>query len=154
VRRLLDDGTTVVLTTHYLEEAERLADRLAIMHAGRIVRAGTVADIVAGEPARISYRTTDAALRDPQRLAGLPALAAPPRSDATGVDLTSTDLQATLTALLVRAAESAAVLTDLDASPASLERAFLAVAEGEALTTDDTPPATPRTGRPRSADAA
>ena len=38
VRGLLDDGTTVVLTTHYLEEAERLADRLAIMHGGRIVQ--------------------------------------------------------------------------------------------------------------------
>ncbi len=128
VRRLLDDGTTVVLTTHYLEEAERLADRLAIMDAGRIVRTGTVADIVAGEPARIRYRTTDAGLRDAARLAGLPALAGAPRSDATGVELASTDLQATLTRLLAQAAEAGAVLADLEANPASLERAFLAVA--------------------------
>ncbi len=154
VRRLLDDGTTVVLTTHYLEEAERLADRLAIMHAGRIVRTGTVADIVAGEPARIRYRTTDTALRDPQRLSDLPQLAAPPRADATGVELTSRDLQATLTRLLVRAAESGAVLTDLDASPASLERAFLAVAEGESRTQDDDPAPAPRGGRRGSAAAA
>jgi ABC-2 type transport system ATP-binding protein len=130
VRRLLDDGTTVVLTTHYLEEAEELADRLAIMDAGRIVRTGTVADIVAGEPARIRYRTAAPHLRDPVRLAALPALAGPPRSDATGVELTSTDLQVTLTRLLVHADEAGAVLTDLDASPASLERAFLAVAAG------------------------
>ncbi|GAA2729025.1 ABC transporter ATP-binding protein [Cellulomonas aerilata] len=132
VRRLLDEGTTIVLTTHYLEEAERLADRLAIMHAGRVVRTGTVADIVAGEPARIRFRTTAPDLRDAARLAALPALAAPPRSDATGVELTSTDLQATLTRLLVQADGAGAVLTDLDASPASLERAFLAVAAGGA----------------------
>ncbi len=41
VRRLTDDGTTVVLTTHYLEEAEELADRLIVMAGGRIVADGT-----------------------------------------------------------------------------------------------------------------
>src|SRR5699024_4548895 len=46
VRNLLEAGTTIVLTTHYLEEAEELADRLAIMHAGEIVRSGTVEQIV------------------------------------------------------------------------------------------------------------
>ena len=40
-------GTTVLLTTHYLEEAERLADRLAIMHEGRIHTYGTVEEVVA-----------------------------------------------------------------------------------------------------------
>ena len=41
VRRLTDEGTTVVLTTHYLEEAEELADRLIVMANGQIVAAGT-----------------------------------------------------------------------------------------------------------------
>lgn len=41
VRRLTDEGTTVVLTTHYLEEAEELADRLIVMAHGQIVAAGT-----------------------------------------------------------------------------------------------------------------
>ena len=45
IRELLGAGTTVVLTTHYLEEAEELADRLAIMHQGRIVRTGTPAEV-------------------------------------------------------------------------------------------------------------
>src|SRR4051812_3900237 len=40
VRRLRADGTTVLLTTHYLEEAESLADRLAILHEGRIAAEG------------------------------------------------------------------------------------------------------------------
>ncbi|MUM78092.1 ATP-binding cassette domain-containing protein [Pseudodesulfovibrio sp. F-1] len=40
------DGTTVFLTTHYIEEAERLCDRIAFIVAGRIVRVDTVADLV------------------------------------------------------------------------------------------------------------
>ncbi len=55
IRELLAGGTTVLLTTHYLEEAEELADRLAIMHGGRIVTAGTVAQVVAAHPARITF---------------------------------------------------------------------------------------------------
>ncbi|MGC5012738.1 ABC transporter ATP-binding protein [Streptosporangium sp. DT93] len=49
-------GTTVLLTTHYLEEAERLADRLAIMHEGRIHLQGTVEEVVAGSGDRVSFR--------------------------------------------------------------------------------------------------
>src|SRR5690606_35862807 len=59
VRDLLRDGTTVLLTTHYLDEAEELADRLAIMHRGRIVRTGTVADIVATQPSTITFDRPD-----------------------------------------------------------------------------------------------
>jgi len=60
VRDLIAAGTTVVLTTHYLEEAEALADRIAIMHAGRVVREGTLEDIVGSSPARISFRAPHA----------------------------------------------------------------------------------------------
>ncbi|MFF3443474.1 ABC transporter ATP-binding protein [Streptosporangium sp. NPDC002721] len=49
-------GTTVLLTTHYLEEAERLANRLAIMHEGRIHLQGDVEEVVAGSGDRISFR--------------------------------------------------------------------------------------------------
>src|SRR5688572_11958876 len=55
VRGLLTEGVTVLLTTHYLEEAEELADRLAIMHRGAIVTTGTVAQVVAAYPARITF---------------------------------------------------------------------------------------------------
>jgi ABC-2 type transport system ATP-binding protein len=43
--RLREEGTAVLLTTHYLEEAERLADEVLILHHGRIVADGTVAEL-------------------------------------------------------------------------------------------------------------
>jgi ABC-type multidrug transport system ATPase subunit len=45
VRRLLADGCSVVLTTHYLEEAEALATRVAVLAKGRVVACGSVADM-------------------------------------------------------------------------------------------------------------
>ncbi|MFC4555321.1 ABC transporter ATP-binding protein [Georgenia faecalis] len=126
VRGLLDDGVTVMLTTHYLEEAEALADRLAIMHAGRVAREGTVAEIVAAETATIAFADGAGVAR--LDLSALPALAAAPSVERHTWTLTSTDLQATLTALLTEAARTGAALADLDARSASLEQAFLAVA--------------------------
>jgi ABC-type multidrug transport system ATPase subunit/peptidoglycan/LPS O-acetylase OafA/YrhL len=45
VRRLLADGCSVVLTTHYLEEAEALANRITVVTRGRVIASGTVADM-------------------------------------------------------------------------------------------------------------
>ena len=45
VRSLAGNGTTVLLTTQYLEEAEQLADRIAILHEGRIIQQGTLAEL-------------------------------------------------------------------------------------------------------------
>lgn len=45
IRQLAADGTTILLTTHYLEEAEALAGRIAVMRAGRIVAAGAPAEL-------------------------------------------------------------------------------------------------------------
>jgi ABC-2 type transport system ATP-binding protein len=41
VRELVDEGVTVLLTTHYLEEADRLADRVAVLDRGRVIAEGT-----------------------------------------------------------------------------------------------------------------
>jgi ABC-2 type transport system ATP-binding protein len=56
VRELAGQGTTVLLTTQYLEEAEQLADRIAILHEGRIIVDGTLAELKALLPAaRVEY---------------------------------------------------------------------------------------------------
>jgi ABC-2 type transport system ATP-binding protein len=45
VKTLAGGGTTVLLTTQYLDEAEQLADRIAILHHGRIIVEGTLAEL-------------------------------------------------------------------------------------------------------------
>ena len=57
VRRINERGTTVFLTTQYLEEADALCDRLAIIDDGRIVREGTPA-AAQGRPARAPAAST------------------------------------------------------------------------------------------------
>ncbi|SFB59846.1 ABC-2 type transport system ATP-binding protein [Cohnella sp. OV330] len=56
VKELADGGTTVFLTTQYLEEAEQLADRIAILHEGRIIAGGTLAELKKRFPqAKVEY---------------------------------------------------------------------------------------------------
>jgi len=56
VRELAAGGTTVLLTTQYLDEAEELADRIAILHQGRIIVEGTLTELKALlPPARVEY---------------------------------------------------------------------------------------------------
>jgi ABC-2 type transport system ATP-binding protein len=65
VRELAQGGTTVLLTTQYLEEAEQLADRIAILHRGRIIVDGTLADLKKLlPPARIEYVEKQPSLED------------------------------------------------------------------------------------------
>ncbi|GGU03926.1 ATP-binding cassette domain-containing protein [Streptomyces lateritius] len=60
VRDLSEGGTTVFLTTQYLEEADRLADRVAVMDAGRILAEGTAQDL----KSRVAGHRLDLVLRD------------------------------------------------------------------------------------------
>jgi len=57
IRSLRSLGKTILLTTHYIEEAQQLADRVAVLRLGEIVAAGTPSELTAAAPAsRISYR--------------------------------------------------------------------------------------------------
>jgi ABC-2 type transport system ATP-binding protein len=65
VRELAHGGTTVLLTTQYLDEAEHLADRIAILHDGRILVNGTLAELKAlMPPAQVEYVEKQPSLED------------------------------------------------------------------------------------------
>ncbi|GED09563.1 ABC transporter ATP-binding protein [Cellulosimicrobium cellulans] len=65
VRRLAEGGTTVLLTTQYLDEAEQLADRIAILHRGTIIQNGTLAELKALlPPAQVEYVEKQPSLED------------------------------------------------------------------------------------------
>ncbi|MEU6100169.1 ABC transporter ATP-binding protein [Streptomyces flaveolus] len=128
VRSLRDGGTTVLLTTHYLEEAEDLADRLAILHEGRIAATGTPAEVTATQPARISFE-----LPDGYFVGDLPPLGelgvSDHQVDGRVVRLRTRELQRAATALLVWAERAGVELRGLDVRSASLEEAFLRIAK-------------------------
>jgi len=65
VKELAGQGTTVLLTTQYLEEAEQLADRIAILHEGRIIANGTLAELKQLlPPAKVEYVQKQPTLED------------------------------------------------------------------------------------------
>jgi ABC-2 type transport system ATP-binding protein len=122
VRELQREGATVLLTTHYLEEAEVLADRVAIMKSGQLVAVDTPDRVARALPARITFRR-------PQDAPPLPSLGdAPVEVDGNRVTYKSQDLQRDLTHLLGWANGNAVALAELSARPASLEDAFMDIA--------------------------
>src|SRR4029077_3012896 len=65
VEELAKNGTTVLLTTQYLDEAEQLADRIAILHQGRIIVSGTLAELKQLlPPAQVEYIEKQPSLED------------------------------------------------------------------------------------------
>ncbi|MFH9401552.1 ABC transporter ATP-binding protein [Streptomyces sp. NPDC017638] len=131
VRALRDQGTTVLLTTHYLEEAEELADRLAILHEGRIAASGTPAEVTAGRPSRMSFELPPGYL--PGDLPPLAALGVCDHEyDGRTVRLRTRELQQTATAVLAWAERAGVELRALDVRSASLEEAFLGIARERA----------------------
>ncbi|MEU4162107.1 ABC transporter ATP-binding protein [Actinoplanes sp. NPDC026670] len=65
VKQLAADGTTILLTTQYLDEAEQLADRIAILHEGTIIQNGTLAELKKLLPAaKVEYVEKQPTLED------------------------------------------------------------------------------------------
>lgn len=122
VQRLNRAGKTVLLTTHYLEEAERLCQRVAILHRGRIVRLGPPEDLV-----RESVPTWVAIQTDPpltQVPAEVPATLSP-RLDAGDLYLRGTLHDPQVIRALTALARQGAGVRSLEQQTARLEDAFV-----------------------------
>ena len=118
IRNLRELGKTVLLTTHYLDEAQALADRVAIMVRGEIVAEDTPAGLVAADAeAVIRFRAPEGA--------ALPDELALREADEGLVERRTTDLTRDLHALTSWALAEGVVLEDLTVSRLSLEDVFL-----------------------------
>ncbi|GGO00624.1 multidrug ABC transporter ATP-binding protein [Microbispora rosea subsp. aerata] len=133
IRDLVKEGTTVLLTTHYLEEAEQLASRLAIMHKGEIQVEGTLEEVIARHGDRISFRLpAEIPLDDLPRIEGHSAdIALAGGTPVVTYTITGGD-QATrahtaLVPLLAWAGERGVALERLAVRTASLEDVFHSV---------------------------
>lgn len=127
VRDVRAAGTTVVLTTHYMEEAEVLCDRVAIMDRGRVIASDTPAALIRtlGSQATIQAHAVSGML-PAEALTSLPAVTASSGQNGA-IELTTTDVQQTLVGLLALAERERVTLTDLSARRSTLEDLFLSL---------------------------
>ncbi len=129
ILQLKRDGHTVLLSTHYLEEAEALCDRIAIIDRGAIVAEGTPRALIAAASGRQSVRLVSAPPLDPERLARVPGVEELEWEGATARFKTDR-APATLAALTALLTETGAEIVDLQVRKSSLEDVFLALTRG------------------------
>lgn len=126
IRDIQREGKTVVATTHYMEEAEALCDRVAIMERGQIMALDTPKALVRGLSFDSTVECSFAASADVATLAGLPAVHEVKQEEGA-FSLFTKDVSATLAALMeVRDAEGDRV-RDLHLSTATLEDVFISL---------------------------
>jgi ABC-2 type transport system ATP-binding protein len=128
VRSLNAAGTTVVLTTHYIEEADQLADRVIVLSGGRIAADTTPADLrSSGGVTTIRFRLPDGT-RDGELPPSLARHLDPERKTLL---IRSQDVTSDLGELTSWAAARRLDLTGIEVGPPTLEEAYLAIAGQE-----------------------
>ena len=118
VRKLNRDGHTIVLTTHYLEEAETLCNRIAMLKGGRIVALDTTRNLLA----RFATHSLRVRLAAPERAAALGGVA-----EEGGWLQFGFDAYADVEQLLARLRESGAGVEEIQLGEPDLERVFVEV---------------------------
>ena len=127
INTLAEAGSTVILTTHYLEEAERLADRVVVVAAGRVVANATPAEI----RARAARTVVGFRLPAGITLADLPPGLSAARTDGGRIELTTADAHDTVGALVDWSRRGGWRLDDLTIGQPSFEDAYLTLTEGD-----------------------
>ncbi len=128
VAQLNKQGSTVLLTTHYLEEAEALCGRIAMLKAGKVVALDRTANLLAAASGSVLRFKTDDVLP--------PHLAEHARITGRMVQIRTKDAQA-VEAMLAKLREASVRIEDLEIGRADLEEVFLSIMQA---------PSSPRTG--------
>lgn len=123
IRRLVARGKTVLLTTHYLEEADALADRVVVVNRGEIIAQGTPTEIKAKTSGR---RIRCASTLDMETVGALPGVLEI-RRDRAGYEIRVSEAEPILRELFQRDPH----LSGIEVTSAGLEEAFLALTQND-----------------------
>ncbi|MGA7397372.1 MAG: ATP-binding cassette domain-containing protein, partial [Solirubrobacterales bacterium] len=137
IEGLVADGTTVLLTTQYLDEADRLADRIAVIDVGKVVADGTsdeLKDSVGGE--RLEVKLDDAGLNDRAIEILSPMSDEKPSVEGESVKLTVRKRHGAIVDAVRKLNEADIGIDDIGLRRPTLDEVFLNLT-GHALETDD-----------------
>jgi ABC-2 type transport system ATP-binding protein len=121
IRRMVDRGKTVLLTTHYLQEADALADRIAVINQGEIIAQGTPAEIKAKTSGKRIRCITSLSIATLRQIPGVTDA----KEDREAVEIHAVEAEPVVRELLARDLQ----LSGLEITSAGLEEAFLALTQ-------------------------
>jgi ABC-2 type transport system ATP-binding protein len=124
IRKMVARGKTVLLTTHYLQEADALADRVAVINQGEIIAQGTPAEIKAKTAGKRIRCITSLSLNTLRQIPGVTEA----RKDRETIEIHAVEAESIVRELLARDSQ----LGGLEITSAGLEEAFLALTEDTA----------------------
>jgi ABC-2 type transport system ATP-binding protein len=119
IRRMIGRGKTVLLTTHYLQEADELADRVAVINQGEIIAQGTPSEIKAKTAGKRIRCITSISIGTLRQIPGVTEV----KEDREAVEIHAVQAESIVRELLARDAS----LSGLEVSSAGLEEAFIAL---------------------------
>jgi ABC-2 type transport system ATP-binding protein len=143
IRRLVASGSTILLTTQYLDEADQLADRIAVIDRGVVVAEGTADELKAA----VGNSSLELALADPAQLSRAQAVveeilhanaAVSPEARQINAPMTSPDA---VTNLLIRLRDEGIAVAELSVQKPTLDEVFLTITGHSAIAEDEEEPA-------------
>jgi len=121
IRKMVARGKTVLLTTHYLQEADALADRVAVINQGEIIAEGTPSEIKAKTAGKRIRCVTNLSLNTLRQIPGVTEV----KEDREAVEIHAIEAESIVRELLARDTR----LSGLEVTSAGLEEAFLALTQ-------------------------